>query len=94
MTTPERDAMILFFRGDYTRAAAELTNLTLAKPSARAFFYLACAQAGMALTGQGNRQTQLEAQSNFSTAVGDSDMFANDRKYVSPRILKLLGAKQ
>ena len=86
--------MILFYQGKYAEAARELTG-TVAGPSAsaRAYFYLACAQAGMMLTGQADRQILVQAQVAFRASGGDWSVFEADRRYISPRIRELLGGK-
>jgi tetratricopeptide (TPR) repeat protein len=94
VTRDEQAGMILFYRGDYAGAATELSG-TVAGPtaSARAYFYLACAQAGMVLTGRADRQLLPQAQVNFVAAGGDWSAFEADRQYISPRIREMLGGK-
>ena len=87
--------MALFFKGDYAGAVAQLRSVSGGPtPTARAYFYLACAEAGLVLTGQGDVPMLEEARGLYANANGNSGEFSADRRFISPSVLTLLGGKQ
>lgn len=87
--------MTLFFKGEYGSAGDQLRTVTDGKsPTARAYFYLACAKVGLVLSGGADAELIQEAKALFKSAGGDSSVFSADRRYISPRILQMLGGNQ
>jgi hypothetical protein len=92
----ERDAMQLFFAGDYGRAVAALDTAErdlATRLSPRGYFYRACALAAQALRSNVVDQKMLaDARRQYIEAIRDSQTALPDRRYVSPRILLALGS--
>jgi hypothetical protein len=89
----ERAALVDFFSGQYETAADKLAAVTAApNRSPRAFFYLACSRAAIALTGRAANAAAAIAEARASLALaGDPAQFAADRRLISPRIRQTLG---
>jgi hypothetical protein len=90
----ERSALVDFFSGRYEAAASKLVALTgVPNASPRAYFYLACSRAALALTGKADATTAIaEARAQLARA-GDIGQFAADRPLISPRIQQTLGIR-
>lgn len=90
-TLDERTGVVQFFSGDYESAAASLAAVTY-NPGAspRAYFYLACSQAALVLTGRAPRTTMDGARAQLALAR-DNGQFAADKRLISPRIRQELG---
>jgi tetratricopeptide (TPR) repeat protein len=92
----ERDAMQLFFAGDYLKTVATLDKAErdlATRLSPRGYFYRACALAAQALRSSVVNTRLLEdARRQYAEAIRDSQTVLPDRKYVSPRILLALGS--
>jgi tetratricopeptide (TPR) repeat protein len=87
----ERTALVDFFSGQYQAAASKLTLLA-AGPNAspRTYFYLACSQAALVLTGKAD-PTALDVARRQLALAGDRAKFAADQALISPRIKRALG---
>jgi hypothetical protein len=85
----EREAIRLYFSGQYADAAARLAQEGNGA-SPRGYFYLACSRVALAILGQGGQSALDDARSMLGRA-GNPQQFAQDRRYVSPRVLRLLG---
>jgi hypothetical protein len=85
----EREAIRLYLSGQYADASDQVVRAgTRATP--RALFYMACSQTALAILGQGGSAAIDEAKTLVARA-GNPDQFAADRRYVSPRVLRMLG---
>lgn len=85
----EREAIRLYFSGQYADAANRLAQEGNGA-SPRGYFYLACSRVALAILGQGGQSALDDARSLLGRA-GNPQQFAEDRRYVSPRVLRLLG---
>jgi len=92
----ERDAMQLFFTGDYRKTVATLDKAErdlATRLSPRGYFYRACAMAAQALRSSiVDAKLLAEARKQYAEAIRDSQTALPDRTYVSPRILEKLGS--
>jgi len=92
----ERDAMQLFFAGDYPKAVATLDKAErdlATRLSPRGYFYRACALAAQALRSSVVNTKLLEAaRQQYAEAIRGSQTALPDQRYVSPRILRALGS--
>lgn len=95
----ERRALSTFYRGDYKGAMSVLESADYQKlaatsdPSGRKrLFYLACSTAAVALTEAGPADRLAQARAQFVAAQGNGPQFAEDRRYISPKILNTLAA--
>jgi hypothetical protein len=81
-----------FFSGQYETAANKLSALT-ATPNAspRAYFYLACSRAALALTGKADETTAIADALAQLALARDTGQFAADKSLISPRIKQKLG---
>jgi hypothetical protein len=87
----EEAAIRAYLSGQYDQAAALLSNsVALAAATPRGYFYMACSRTALVILGQGGSADIDEAKLLIARA-GSAAQFAEDRRYVSPRILKLLG---
>jgi hypothetical protein len=87
----ERAGILQFFSGDYESAAASLAAVTYGTgASPRAYFYLACSQAALVLTGKAPRTAMDPARAQLALAR-DTGQFAADKRLISPRIRQELG---
>ena len=88
----ERSALVDFFSGRYEIAANKLGALTT-KPNAspRAYFYLACSRAALALTGKADATSTIANARAQLALAGDMGQFAADKSLISPRIQQTLG---
>jgi len=87
----EEDAIRAYLSGQYDQAAA-LLNSSVQGPGAtpRAFFYLACSRTALAILGQGS-SADVDGAKQLLARAGNPAQFAEDRRYVSPRVLRMLG---
>ena len=88
-----RSGLRQFYRGEYAGAIAELAPLGgRARP--RADFYLACSKAALALLERDPERRKLleqEARQHVAPVKDGRAAFAADFRYLSPRILAILG---
>ena len=66
------------------------TSLVRFGATPRELFYLACSRTALAILGQGGTLAIDDAKSLVARA-GSPDQFAADRRYISPRVLRMLG---
>jgi hypothetical protein len=96
MSTAERNAMRAFFGGDYTNAVAVLNTLEQSVGGAlsgRAYFYRACGLAALALQkATVDTRSMAEARRQYGIALKSGFSVAQDRPYISPRVLQALGS--
>jgi hypothetical protein len=87
----EEDAIRAYLSGQYDQAAA-LLNSSVQGPGAtpRTFFYLACSRTALAILGQGS-SADVDGAKQLLARAGNPAQFAEDRRYVSPRVLRMLG---
>jgi hypothetical protein len=85
----EREAMRLYFSGQYADASDRL-GLAGAAATPRTYFYAACSRTALAILGQGGPAAIDDAKSLLARA-GDLQQLAGDRRYISPRVLQMLG---
>jgi hypothetical protein len=92
----ERQALSAFYRGEYAQAQSILEGGDYEKLATtdlsrrKRLFYLACSNAALALTETGPGDRLSAARTDFVTAQGNGPSFADDRRYISPRILSAL----
>jgi hypothetical protein len=100
-TLDDRRGVLQFFSGDYAAAATSLTalvaglNASNASPASRrerAYFYLACAQAALVLTGGAPRSAITDARAQL-TRANDTGQYGADKRLISPRIKQELGMR-
>jgi hypothetical protein len=86
----ERAALRAFFSGQY-QETVDLLAKVLARSGAspRAYFYAACGSAALALV-DGGAERLAAARDLFAKARPFSDQLTADRKYISPRILRVI----
>ncbi len=86
-----REGLRAFLIGDYNQAVAILEPVA-AQPSAppQARIYLACARVGAVLSGRGDAALLAIAKQEFQAVDGANTLGAEDRRYISPRILAQL----
>jgi hypothetical protein len=87
--TNEREAIRLYLSGQYADASNRLARAG-AGATPRELFYLACSRTALAILGQGGTPAIDDAKSLVARA-GSPDQFAADRRYISPRVLRMLG---
>jgi len=83
-----------FVAGDY-QSAADTLGAAAARPyaDARMTIYLACANAALVLTGNGDKALLDVARSQFNSVDPQGKLTAEDRRVISPRLLALLNGK-
>lgn len=93
-TRTELEGTTAYLAGDYDGAIRLLRPIfNMDPPSSRVAFYLACAYVARgALAGGADQATLDEARRMFTYARGDSGLFATDRAFISPVVLRLLGS--
>jgi hypothetical protein len=89
-STAEREAILLYFRGDYSGARSRLQAFS-ETPSPRMHLYLACSQAALALLNK-DANLAAEARRTYSRAQSGGGQFTTDLRYISPAIVKVLNA--
>ena len=90
----EEAAIAAYLSGRYDVSASTLGVIqTGVAGSERAYFYLACSRVALAILGQADAGTIADARALLSQA-GDPARFSADRRYISPRVLKMLGVTQ
>lgn len=85
------DGLRAFLSGDYrvaVRALEEASSSPSAQP--RAKIYLACANAGLVLTGQADQSRLALARAQYNSADPQRNLLDEDRRLISPRILERL----
>ena len=89
----EQTAISAYLSGRYDQAAAILAGVESGTGSSpRAYFYLACSRTALAATGQADPASIAGARV-ILTLAGDQAQFAADKRYISPRVLQMLGVK-
>jgi hypothetical protein len=88
----ERDGILAFYRGDYATAKLRLEPLTTGPdPTPRAWLYLACSEAALALVQRRDLPARMErARQLFARARPRENDFRLDRQFISPRLLQEL----
>jgi hypothetical protein len=87
----ERSGLGAFYRGNYREALGTLGKVPAELTSPRVLFYLACSNAALALLEGEKGTTRLQrARELFRRARPQENTFAVDRKYISPRIIRVL----
>jgi len=87
----EEAAVAAYLSGRYDQSANILGVLQSgATGSERAFFYLACSRVALAILGQADAGSIADARAILSRA-GSPAQFSADSRYISPRVLKMLG---
>ena len=87
----EQAAISAYLSGQYDRVSSLLGSAVAANTGTpRAYFYLACSQTAMAILGQSDANAVNDARAMLLRA-GDPAQFAADRRYISPRVLQMLG---
>jgi tetratricopeptide (TPR) repeat protein len=89
-----REGLRQFLVGQYGDAVATLERAA-STPGAppEASLYLACARVGAALSGRGDATTLALAREEFAGFAASNALDADDRRYISPRILAQLQAR-
>jgi hypothetical protein len=86
-----RSGLVAFFSGDYVAAIQWLERATQeAGGPPRAQLYLACAKAGLVLTGGGNADLLRTARLEFQSADPRRNLPDAQRRFISPRVLEQL----
>jgi hypothetical protein len=87
----EQAAIGAYLSGRYEQVPSLLGRAVAANAATpRAYFYLACSQTALAILGGGGANAVSDARATLVRA-GDPAQFAADRRYISPRVLKMLG---
>jgi hypothetical protein len=87
----EQAAVSAYLSGQYDQAATLLAGAASGSAATpRAYFYLACSRTALAILGQADAAAVTSARALLARA-GDPAQFAADRRYVSPRVLQMLG---
>jgi hypothetical protein len=91
----ERAGISAFYRGNYEQAVTTLQQVRVEVAPAvsrdRVTFYIACSNAALALLEGNKGKVRLErAQQLFRPLRAKQDLFAIDRKYISPEIIRAL----
>jgi len=94
LTDSERTAMRAFFAGNYPQTIAVLNEVAKAGPlSPRGYFYRACGLAAVAIRGPVvDAKGLAQARREYAEALKQRQAIADDRRYISPRILQALGS--
>ena len=85
-----RAGLLAYFSGDYVEAIQQLEVIPggLADPRVRVF--LACARTAVVLTGRGDATVLRTARAEYRSAGGANALRAQDRRFISPKVLELL----
>jgi hypothetical protein len=87
----EQAAIVAYLSGQYDQVSTLLGGAIAANAGTpRAYFYLACSQTALAILGRSDANAVNEARTLLARA-GDPAQFAADRRYISPRVLQMLG---
>jgi hypothetical protein len=80
-----------YLSGQYDQVSSLLAPAVAANAGTpRAYFYLACSRTALAILRQSDANAVNEARAVLARA-GDPAQFAADRRYISPRVLQMLG---
>ena len=80
-----------YLSGQYLQVSSLLGSAVAANAGTpRVYFYLACSQTALAILGQSDANAVAGARQMLARA-GDPAQFAADRRYISPRVLQMLG---
>ncbi len=86
-----QSGILAFFSGDYGDAVPLLQSAAQQPGMAlRARAFLACAKAGLVLTGRADAGLLREARADFESADAMRNLTAAERRFISPRILEQL----
>jgi hypothetical protein len=89
----EQQAVSAYLAGRYDQTAAMLASVASGTGfSPRAYFYLACSRTALAASGQADPASIADARALLARA-GDQAQFSADKRYISPRVLQMLGVK-
>jgi hypothetical protein len=87
----ERAAIGAYLSGQYDQVSSLLGGAVAANAGTpRAYFYLACSRTALAILGQSDANAVADARAMLARA-GDPAQFSADRRYISPRVLQMLG---
>jgi hypothetical protein len=90
----EQAAIVAYLSGNYDQVPLLLGRAVTANAATpRAYFYLACSHTVLAILGGGDANSLTDARAMLARA-GDPAQFAEDRRYISPRVLQMLGLNQ
>jgi hypothetical protein len=90
----EQAAIGAYLSGQYDQVETLIGKDAAANAATpRAYFYLACSQTALAILGRADANAVNNARTTLSRA-GDPAQFAADRRYISPRVLQMLGLNQ
>ena len=86
-----RNGLLAFFSGDY-RGSIPLLQSAAQQPdvSSRARVFLACAKAGLVLTGGGDASLLRESRAEFQNAAVAQALTDVERRFISPKVLEQL----
>jgi hypothetical protein len=91
LTETFRRGYLAYFAGDYETARRELGRAVgMPGGNSRILLYLAFSQAGLVLTGRGDLTMLRVARDDYWGAGGAAAILAQDRPYISPKIIELL----
>ena len=85
-----RNGLLAYFTGDYGEAIRQFETMAQTNAPARVRLFLACARAGVVLTGGGDAVMLRTARAEYREAGGANALLAQDRRFISPKILALL----
>ncbi len=85
-----RNGLLAYFTGDYGEAIRQFETMPQANAPSRVQLFLACARAGVVLTGGGDAAMLRTARAGYREAGGADGLLAQDRRFISPKILALL----
>ena len=85
-----RNGLLLYFSGEYEEAVRQFETMPLATAPDRVRVFLACARAGVVLTGRGDAALLRTARMEYREAGRADTLSAQERRLISPKILELL----
>jgi hypothetical protein len=85
-----RNGLLAYFSGDYGEAVRQFETMPQTNAPARMRVFLACARAGVVLTGRGDAALLRTARMDYRDAGGANALPAQDRRFISPKIIELL----
>jgi hypothetical protein len=91
-SSPElQSGLLAFFAGDY-QSAVPLLQSAAQEPgiASRASVFLACAKVALVLSGRGDAAVLREARAEFASDAGVRTLTADERRFISPRVLEQL----
>lgn len=95
-STLQRSAIRSFYEGKYEQAISQFADAeTVAALTPRGHFYRACSLAALAAGSRNpTRDRRLDdARKSYAAAAASASQFRDDLRYISPKVLQLLGIK-